>query len=163
MLAAFALRSRKGSSPHQYLSEAETLPPASPQPLGEPSSAVPGLRLPAAPARGGHGRRREGKGRPGRLGGPGGACVALPGRGSSARLSSARLSSARGCPARAGPRGAAPADAMPKPEVSASYQEVRGAGQGGGRGLGSGWVPWVEGKRGSGTHGSAFDLRTWLE
>lgn len=70
-----------------------------------------------------------GKGRAGRLGGPGGACVALPGRGGSARfgsarpglawlgsarlgparLSLARFGSARGCPAPCGAGGRCPA------------------------------------------------------
>lgn len=142
-MLAFALWSRKVSSPHQHLSAGERCspnPPKSPARVCRAAGALPGLRLPAAPVKGRAPAGREGDGkRPGRwLGGPGGACVALPGRGGSARLGPAQISPARpvAAPPRAvpagaaRPRGAAPADAMPKPEVSASYQEVRGAGQG---------------------------------
>lgn len=92
VLAERALWCRKVSSAHQA---GELFLQISPSPFPVCRAAVPGLLLPAAPARGGHGGTgREGKGRPGRLGGPAGACVALPGRGASARFGSARFGSA---------------------------------------------------------------------
>lgn len=103
-------------------------------------SARPGLRLPAAPARGGHRPGREGKGRPGLLGGPGGACVARPGRGSSAQPGSARPGSAGGCPAPCGAGGRCPA---PRRRCRRCYAKARGGrilpgGTGGRQGWGLG-------------------------
>lgn len=110
------------------------------------AGALPGLRLPAAPVKGRAPAGREGDGkRPGRwLGGPGGACVALPGRGGSARLRSARLGPWLPRPVRC--RRALPGPAAPLPPMLCQSRRCphptrRYGGPGRAGGLAGSWCP----------------------